>query len=94
MYYCNTLSVGIRFYKKFNIYLVKLSSLVKLMSCLVQFCEFISVSWLLNLVGRVVSILLDYVGQVSLCSKLMTMLETRREWPHIHRTIGELKKRC
>ncbi|XP_008309807.1 ankyrin repeat and SOCS box protein 15-like isoform X2 [Cynoglossus semilaevis] len=60
----------------------------------VTFCEFISVSWLLNLVGRVVSILLDYVGQVSLCSKLMTMLETRREWPHIHRTIGSPRSLC
>ncbi|XP_071316306.1 ankyrin repeat and SOCS box protein 15-like isoform X2 [Trachinotus anak] len=52
----------------------------------VAFCDFISVSWLVNLVGRVVSILLEYVGQVSLCGKLTKILEKHKEWPHIHRT--------
>ncbi|KAM6937922.1 LOW QUALITY PROTEIN: uncharacterized protein FYW49_000176 [Xenentodon cancila] len=52
----------------------------------IAFCDFISVSWLVNLVGRVVSVLLDYVGQVSLCCKLKRMLKERREWPHIRRT--------
>ncbi|XP_069019541.1 ankyrin repeat and SOCS box protein 15-like [Embiotoca jacksoni] len=54
----------------------------------VAFCDYVGVSWLVNLVGRVVSILLDYVGQVSLCSKLTTMLEEQKEWPHIHRITG------
>ncbi|XP_045894601.1 ankyrin repeat and SOCS box protein 15-like [Micropterus dolomieu] len=53
----------------------------------VAFCDFISVSWLVNLVGRVVSILLEYVGQVCLCSKLTKILENQKEWPHIHRTM-------
>ncbi|XP_076589801.1 ankyrin repeat and SOCS box protein 15 [Chaetodon auriga] len=52
----------------------------------VAFCDFVSVSWLENLVGRIVSILLDYVGQVSLCGKLRKTLEKHKEWPHIHRT--------
>ncbi|XP_036964360.1 ankyrin repeat and SOCS box protein 15 isoform X2 [Acanthopagrus latus] len=52
----------------------------------VAFCDFVSVSWLLNLVGRVVSILLEYVGQVSLCSKLTKILQKHKEWPHIHTT--------
>ncbi|XP_033181901.1 ankyrin repeat and SOCS box protein 15-like [Anabas testudineus] len=52
----------------------------------VAFCDFVSVSWLVNLVGRVVSILLEYVGQVSLCGKLTKVLEKHREWPHIHTT--------
>ncbi|XP_030280433.1 ankyrin repeat and SOCS box protein 15 isoform X2 [Sparus aurata] len=52
----------------------------------VSFCELVSVSWLLNLVGRVVSILLDYVGPVSLCSKLTKILQKHKEWPHILRT--------
>lgn len=55
----------------------------------VQFCDFISVSWLVNLVGHVVSILLDYVGQVSLCSKIKKTLEKHKEWPHIHITTCE-----
>ncbi|KAI4798696.1 hypothetical protein KUCAC02_020550, partial [Chaenocephalus aceratus] len=42
-----------------------------------RFCDFVSVSWLDNLVGRVVSILLEYVGQVSLCSKLTKALEAQ-----------------
>ncbi|XP_055365600.1 ankyrin repeat and SOCS box protein 15 isoform X2 [Betta splendens] len=52
----------------------------------VAFCDFVSVSWLVNLVGQVVSILLDYVGQVSLCGKLTKLLEQHRERPHILRT--------
>ncbi|KAM7003190.1 ankyrin repeat and SOCS box protein 15 isoform 1-T2 [Tautogolabrus adspersus] len=50
----------------------------------VSFCDFVSVSCLVNLVGRVVSLLLEYVGQVSLCSKLTKILEHQEEWPHIH----------
>ncbi|KAK5927417.1 hypothetical protein CgunFtcFv8_012578 [Champsocephalus gunnari] len=53
----------------------------------VPFCDFVSVSWLDNLVGRVVSILLEYVGQVSLCSKLTKTLEAHKAWPHIHWTL-------
>ncbi|KAM7415339.1 hypothetical protein PAMA_019932 [Pampus argenteus] len=52
----------------------------------VAFCDFVSVSWMVNLVGRVVSILLDYVGQVSLCCKLTKILEKHKEWPHIQKT--------
>uniref|UniRef100_A0A3Q1CQI7 Ankyrin repeat and SOCS box containing 15a n=1 Tax=Amphiprion ocellaris TaxID=80972 RepID=A0A3Q1CQI7_AMPOC len=55
----------------------------------VAFCDFVSVSWLVNLVGRVVLILLEYVGQVSLCGKLTKMLKKHKEWPHIHRTTRE-----
>uniref|UniRef100_A0A673B683 Ankyrin repeat and SOCS box containing 15a n=1 Tax=Sphaeramia orbicularis TaxID=375764 RepID=A0A673B683_9TELE len=53
----------------------------------ITFCDFISVSWLASLAGRVVSILLEYVGQVSLCGKLTNILEKHKEWPHIHTTI-------
>ena len=56
----------------------------------VQFCDFISVSWLVNLVGSVVSILLDYVGQVSLCRRMTKILEKHKEWPDIQRTTCEL----
>ncbi|KAM7397308.1 hypothetical protein PAMP_020292 [Pampus punctatissimus] len=52
----------------------------------VAFCDFVSVSWMVNLVGRVVSILLDYVGHVSLCCKLTKILEKHEEWPHIQKT--------
>ncbi|XP_027128806.1 ankyrin repeat and SOCS box protein 15 isoform X1 [Larimichthys crocea] len=53
----------------------------------VPFCDFVSVSWLVNLVGRIVSILLDYVGQVSICGKLTKILEKHKEWPHIRWTL-------
>ncbi|XP_070686951.1 ankyrin repeat and SOCS box protein 15-like isoform X2 [Pempheris klunzingeri] len=52
----------------------------------VAFCDFVSVSWLVNLAGRVVSILLDYVSQVSICGKLKKILEKHKEWPHILRS--------
>ncbi|XP_041852955.1 ankyrin repeat and SOCS box protein 15 [Melanotaenia boesemani] len=52
----------------------------------VTFCDFVGVSWLVNLVGRIVSILLEYVGQVSLCGKLAKMLKKHKEWPDICRT--------
>ncbi|XP_059191008.1 ankyrin repeat and SOCS box protein 15-like [Centropristis striata] len=49
----------------------------------IAFCDFVSVSCLVNLVGRIVTILLEYVGQVSLCGKLTKILEKHKEWPHI-----------
>lgn len=55
----------------------------------VQFCDFVSVPRLAGLAGRVVSILLDYVGPVSLCSKLTKLVERHEEWPRIHRTTCE-----
>ncbi|KAJ0069783.1 hypothetical protein NL108_014337, partial [Boleophthalmus pectinirostris] len=51
------------------------------------FCDFVSLSWLVNLAGRVVSILLDYVGQVSLCNKLVKILENQKEWSQIQEII-------
>lgn len=61
-----------------------------MISSVVQFCDFVSVSWLVNLAGRVVSILLEYVGPVSLCDKLTKILEKHKEWHHIHRSMREL----
>ncbi|KAK7891180.1 hypothetical protein WMY93_023143 [Mugilogobius chulae] len=52
------------------------------------FCDFVSLSWLVNLAGRVVSILVEYVGQVSLCSKLVKILENQKEWPQIQEMIS------
>ncbi|XP_022527429.2 ankyrin repeat and SOCS box protein 15b isoform X1 [Astyanax mexicanus] len=49
----------------------------------VTFCEFVSVSWLKHLVGRVVRTLLDYVRHVNICSKLQNILEKQKEWPEI-----------
>ncbi|XP_068170118.1 ankyrin repeat and SOCS box protein 15-like [Antennarius striatus] len=60
----------------------------------VAFCDFVGVSWLENLVGRVVSILLEYVGHVSLCSKLTKTLERHKEWPHIHRITNTPRSLC
>ncbi|XP_062419146.1 ankyrin repeat and SOCS box protein 15-like [Pungitius pungitius] len=52
----------------------------------VAVCDLLCVPRLEGRAGRVVSILLDYVGAVSLCSKLSKLVETQEEWPRIHRT--------
>ncbi|CAL8242196.1 unnamed protein product [Merluccius merluccius] len=49
----------------------------------VTFCEFVSVSWLVHLVGGVVRMFLDYVAYVRLCPNLQRILETTPEWPEI-----------
>lgn len=48
-----------------------------------KFCEFISVTWMAHLAGRVVLTLLDYVNHVHICSKLQLILERQEEWPDI-----------
>uniref|UniRef100_A0A3B4AFE6 SOCS box domain-containing protein n=1 Tax=Periophthalmus magnuspinnatus TaxID=409849 RepID=A0A3B4AFE6_9GOBI len=53
-----------------------------------RFCDFVGLSWLVNLAGRVVSILLEYVGQVSLCNKLIKILENQKEWSQIQEIIS------
>ncbi|KAM3870517.1 uncharacterized protein asb15a [Diretmus argenteus] len=53
----------------------------------VAFCDFISVSWLLQAAGWVTSVLLDYIGHVSVCGKLTKILEKHKEWLEICRTI-------
>uniref|UniRef100_A0A667WZW8 Ankyrin repeat and SOCS box containing 15b n=1 Tax=Myripristis murdjan TaxID=586833 RepID=A0A667WZW8_9TELE len=58
------------------------------LSCL-QFCEFVSVSWLVHLVGSVVRMLLDYVSHVSLCPNLQRILERRPEWSEICDILGQ-----
>ncbi|XP_018542930.1 LOW QUALITY PROTEIN: ankyrin repeat and SOCS box protein 15b [Lates calcarifer] len=49
----------------------------------ISFCEFVSVSWLANLVGKVVRMLLDYVSHVSICPDLKRILEREPEWDEI-----------
>lgn len=49
-----------------------------------QFCEVITLSWLQHLSGKVVRVMLDYVDQVQICSKLKAVLEKQRLWPEIH----------
>lgn len=52
------------------------------------FCEFVSLSWQVHMAGRVIATLLEYVGQVSLCSKLTNILQNQTEWPLIKETIS------
>ncbi|KAM9361833.1 dynein axonemal heavy chain 12 [Symphorus nematophorus] len=49
------------------------------------FCEVITVSWLKNISGQVVRILLDYVDHVTLCSKLKAAVMEQQQWPDICR---------
>ncbi|XP_078076278.1 ankyrin repeat and SOCS box protein 15 isoform X2 [Mustelus asterias] len=58
-------------------------SMIEPRSYITSFCEFITVSWLSHLVGRVVRVLIDYVDYVSFCVKLKPILEKQKEWPEI-----------
>lgn len=48
-----------------------------------QFCEFVSVSWLTHVIGGVVRMLLDYVSHVGICPNLKRRLTKRPEWEEI-----------
>lgn len=54
-----------------------------------QFCDFVSLGCVVHLAGKVVRILLDYVGHVSLCPDLRLVLEKQPEWPHILAVLSE-----
>ncbi|KAK7117755.1 hypothetical protein R3I94_023092 [Phoxinus phoxinus] len=49
----------------------------------ISFCDFISLCCLVDLSGRVVLILLDYVNHVPICSHLRCILEKQKEWAEI-----------
>ncbi|KAM4522549.1 ankyrin repeat and SOCS box protein 2-like isoform 1-T3 [Odontesthes bonariensis] len=49
----------------------------------VQFCEMISVSSISRWAGPIIDVLLDYVGHVTLCSRLMEHLDSYSEWSTI-----------
>ncbi|NIG58471.1 ankyrin repeat and SOCS box protein 14 isoform X2 [Pontoporia blainvillei] len=49
-----------------------------------MFCEVITLSWLQHLSGKVVRVMLDYVDQVRICSKLKAVLQKQRLWSEIH----------
>ncbi|KAF3706116.1 Ankyrin repeat and SOCS box protein 15 [Channa argus] len=55
----------------------------------IPFCEFMSLCCLMDLSGRVVRVLLDYVSQVHICSKLRLILEKQKEWPDICEILCE-----
>uniref|UniRef100_A0A8C0YH71 Ankyrin repeat and SOCS box containing 15 n=1 Tax=Cyprinus carpio carpio TaxID=630221 RepID=A0A8C0YH71_CYPCA len=54
----------------------------------VPFCDFISVSWLVQFSGRAVRVLLDYVNHVRICSKLKMVLKRHKEWTEISEILG------
>uniref|UniRef100_A0A673AGU7 SOCS box domain-containing protein n=1 Tax=Sphaeramia orbicularis TaxID=375764 RepID=A0A673AGU7_9TELE len=49
----------------------------------IQFCETVCTPGLHHVTGPIVSILLDYVGHVQLCSRLREALELRADWDDI-----------
>uniref|UniRef100_A0A3B4FNH3 Ankyrin repeat and SOCS box containing 15 n=1 Tax=Pundamilia nyererei TaxID=303518 RepID=A0A3B4FNH3_9CICH len=53
------------------------------------FCDFVSVSCLAHVVGKVVRMLLDYVSHVSICFKLRQILQRRPEWDEISDILGK-----
>ncbi|XP_051975425.1 ankyrin repeat and SOCS box protein 15 isoform X2 [Xyrauchen texanus] len=63
----------------------------------IPFCDFISVSWLVQFSGKAVQVLLDYVSCVPICSKLKMVLKRHKEWPEISEILGNprsLKHLC
>uniref|UniRef100_A0A672RCV5 SOCS box domain-containing protein n=1 Tax=Sinocyclocheilus grahami TaxID=75366 RepID=A0A672RCV5_SINGR len=56
---------------------------IHLQHLLTWFCDFMSLCCLVDLSGRVVLILLDYVICVPLCSRLISILEKQKEWAEI-----------
>ncbi|XP_015251149.1 PREDICTED: ankyrin repeat and SOCS box protein 2-like [Cyprinodon variegatus] len=49
----------------------------------IQYCEAISNSALCQISGPIISMFLDYVGHVRLCSRLLEILESRSDWASI-----------
>nr|XP_020480337.1 ankyrin repeat and SOCS box protein 2-like isoform X2 [Monopterus albus] len=48
--------------------------------CCLQFCEAVSCLSLWQNTGSIISVLLDYVSHVHLCSRLLEVLESRSDW--------------
>ncbi|XP_063786068.1 ankyrin repeat and SOCS box protein 15-like [Pseudophryne corroboree] len=69
-------------------------------SCVIKdspFCDFITVSWMKHLVGKVIRVLVDYMDYVPICTKLKAVLEVQKEWTEIQEIIGNprpLKHLC
>uniref|UniRef100_A0A3Q2T878 Ankyrin repeat and SOCS box containing 2a, tandem duplicate 2 n=1 Tax=Fundulus heteroclitus TaxID=8078 RepID=A0A3Q2T878_FUNHE len=79
------------------------SSNIRDVLCVFQYCEVISSSHLCQISGPIISMLLDYVGHVSLCSRLLEILDSRSDWasiklkavpPHPLMQLCRLKIRC
>ncbi|KAL0969071.1 hypothetical protein UPYG_G00222290 [Umbra pygmaea] len=49
----------------------------------IQFCELISTPSMCDWAGPIVDLLLDYVGNVQLCARLIELLDGQQEWPSI-----------
>ncbi|XP_040199644.1 ankyrin repeat and SOCS box protein 15 isoform X3 [Rana temporaria] len=69
-------------------------------SCIIKdshFCDFITVSWMKHLVGKVIRVLVDYMDYVPICTKMKATLETQKEWMEIQEILGNprpLKHLC
>ncbi|KAM5172714.1 ankyrin repeat and SOCS box protein 15 [Mantella aurantiaca] len=62
-----------------------------------HFCDFITVSWMKHLVGKVIRVLVDYMDYVPICTKMKATLEAQKEWTEIREIIGNprpLKHLC
>lgn len=59
-----------------------------------QFCEAVSRSSLCRVSGPIISVLLDYVSHVRLCSRLLEVLESRSDWAPIILKARKQQKQC
>ena len=53
-----------------------------------QFCDIISSPSVCRWAGPIIDVLLDYVGNVQLCSKLTEHLDSYEHWVHIKEKSG------
>uniref|UniRef100_A0A8C4RJA8 Ankyrin repeat and SOCS box containing 15b n=1 Tax=Erpetoichthys calabaricus TaxID=27687 RepID=A0A8C4RJA8_ERPCA len=61
------------------------------------FCDFINVTWLSHITGKIIRTLLDYVDFAPICAKLRPSLENQKEWKEICSIVGNprpLKHLC
>lgn len=54
-----------------------------------QFCEMVSTQELSRWAGPIIDVLLDYVGNVKLCSRLQEHLDSYADWECIKEKAGE-----
>lgn len=54
-----------------------------------QFCEMISAPSICRWAGPIIDLLLDYVGHVTMCSRLMEHLNSYGDWSVITDKAGE-----
>lgn len=65
-------------------------SLKSITVVMLQFCEMVSTPEMSRWAGPIIDVLLDYVGNVQLCSRLKEHIDSYEDWGNIKKKAGEL----